>query len=61
MRSKRQLVCVGLYPALYDGLNGRIRLSASTASRTYELSEETHMTPFRTYRFHSTGLSNYKP
>ena len=38
-----------------------IRLSASTASRTYELSEETHVTPFRTYRFYSTGLCNYKP
>ena len=41
--------------------NGRIRLSLSTASRTCELSEETHVTPFRTYRFHSTGLCNYKP
>ena len=27
---------------------GRIRLSVSTASRTYELWEETHVTPFRT-------------
>ena len=36
-------------------------LSFSTASRTYELSEETHVTPFHTYRFHSTGLCNYKP
>ena len=40
---------------------GRIGLSFSTASRTYELSEETHVTPFHTYRFHSTGLCNYKP
>ena len=40
---------------------GRIRLSVSTASRTYELSDETHVTPFCTYRFHSTGLCNYKP
>ena len=40
---------------------GRIRLPVSTTSRTYELSEETHVTPFRTYRFHSTGLCNYKP
>ena len=29
--------------------NGRIRLSVSTASRTYELSEGTHVTPFRKY------------
>ena len=43
------------------GNNGRIRLSVSTASRTYELSEETPVTPFRMYRFHSTGLCNYKP
>ena len=41
--------------------NGRIRLSVSTASHTYELSEETHVTPFHTYRFHSTGHCNYKP
>ena len=40
--------------------NGRIRLSISTASRTYELWEETHVTPFRTYIFHSTELCNYK-
>ena len=40
---------------------GRIRLSVSTASRTYELSEVTHVTPFLTYRFHLTGLCNYKP
>ena len=38
---------------------GRIRLSVSTASRTYELSEETHVTPFRLYRFHSTVLCDY--
>ena len=31
------------------------------ASRTYELSEKTHVTPFCMYRFHSTGLCNYKP
>ena len=46
-------------PGQWD--TGRIRLSVSTASRTYELSEETHVTPFRTYIFHSTGLCNYKP
>ena len=27
----------------------------------YELPEETHVTPFRTYTFNSTGLCNYKP
>ena len=42
------------------GDNGRIRLSVSAARRTYELSEETHVTPFRTYRFHLAGLCNYK-
>ena len=41
--------------------SGRIRLSVSTASRTYELLEETYVTPFRTYIFRSTGLCNYKP
>ena len=45
----------GIFP------DGRIRLSVSTASRTYELSEETHVAPFRTYRCHSTGLCNHKP
>ena len=35
-----------------DDDNGRIRLSVSTASRTYELAEETHVTPFHAYRFH---------
>ena len=47
----------------YESLRviGRIRLPVSTASRTYELSGETHVTPFRTYRLHSTGLCNYKP
>ena len=29
---------------VHKALNGRIRLSVSTASRTYELSEETHVT-----------------
>ena len=45
------------------GLNniGRIRLSVSTASRTYELSEETHLTPFGTYRFPAMGLFNSRP
>ena len=41
--------------------SGRIRLSVSTASRTCELAEETHVTPFRTYIFRSTGLCNYRP
>ena len=39
---------------------GRIELSVSTASSTYELSEVTHLAPFCTYRFHSTGLCNYR-
>ena len=39
----------------------RIRLSVSTASRTYELSEDTYVIPFRTDTFHSTGLCNNKP
>ena len=40
---------------------GRIQLSVNTASSNYELSKVTHVTPFHTYRFHSTGLCNYKP
>ena len=39
---------------------GRIELSVSTASSTYELSEVTHLAPFCTYKFHSTGLCNYR-
>ena len=35
----------------------RIQLSVSTVS--YELLEVTHATPFRKYRFNSTGLCNY--
>ena len=38
---------------------GRIKLPVSTASHTYELSEETHVTPFRTYILHLTGLCNW--
>ena len=31
-----------------------------TENRTYELSGVTHVTPFRMYKFNSTGLCNYK-
>ena len=41
-------------------VTGRIRLSVSTESRTYELFKVTHVTTFPTYRCHSTGLCNYK-
>ena len=40
-----------------QGVIGRIRLSVSTVNRTYELSEITHVTPFRKYGKHSTGTS----
>ena len=36
------------------GIIGRIRLSVSTAIRTYEPLDVTHVIPFHTYRFHST-------
>ena len=49
-----------LLKATYNDI-GYIRLSVSTASHTYELSEVTHVTPCCTYRFHSTGLCNHKP
>ena len=54
-------MCVILLPGVLQDYIGRIRLSVSTASRTYELSEETHVTPIPSYIFHSTGLCNYKP
>ena len=48
----------GILPAC---TTGRIRLSVSTVNRTYELSRITHVTPFRKYGSHSTGLSTYGP
>ena len=41
-------------------VNGRIRLSGGAASPTNELPEITHVTPFRTYRVHSTVITNRK-
>ena len=41
--------------------NGCIRLSVSTINCTYELLGTTHVTPFRSYRNHSTGPSTYGP
>ena len=38
-------------------VSGRIRLSVSTANRTYELSGINHVTPFCKYGKHSTGPS----
>ena len=42
-------------------VTGCIRLSVSRVKRTYELSGITHVTPFRKYGKHSTGLSTYGP
>ena len=39
---------------------GCIRLSVSTVNSTYELSEITHVTPFRKYGKHSTGPSTVR-
>ena len=44
--------------------SGRFRLSTSTViviiKRAHELSGVTHVTPFRTYGYHPTGLCYYK-
>ena len=42
-------------------VSGRIWLSVSTVNHTYKLSGMNHVTPFRKYRKHLTGLSTYGP
>ena len=38
-----------------------VRRSKYVSFHTYGLSEVNHVAPFSTYRFHLTGLCNYKP